>query len=597
MGSARKLIVLFFFAVVCFPMFGKASSSAMAASSDHELENLIASYLLEINSLSPYWAPGSTQKIPISVSKFESLFSREFLNRRTVFLAGFQTNLNRIKLNALSEDKLVDYFSFEEELKIQSLRYQLDISKYLVLTSIDPAGLMLSMSDPDAGLFSFKLENDFTDFLSRMALFSGVSEQLIYQEEKGIAKGFIDSCEIVKASISKLRPATIAQINQNPFYRPVLKYQKAGFQTGQSEIGGRYEKVIRETIIPSYQKLVSFLETKYLPICRGNTGLSDLAGGAELYKLKIADWSGLFLNPKDIAQTGFKEIHRIKAEMQRVQKELNIAGTFKVFLEFIRTSPKSYFKTSEDLISKHFLVSGLIKKKLSGLFSRVPIYPLKFDLQAKNIYPAYYWPSQNAPYGTIYLPVGSLKTAPVYEATTLMLHEGEPGHHFQLALEFEISSRRPNRFGHRTAFVEGWALYAESLGYEMGLYDDPFQRFGSLTSEMLRALRMVVDTELHYFGWSRQQAIDFMTEYLPYYSADIVNEVDRYIRYPGQAVAYKVGQMKISNLRKKAQKMLGTNFDIKEFHGNILESGTVSFQYLNRKIDSWIQDKLKILKK
>ncbi len=592
MSSAKKLIVLAFCSFSLFSSFGNASGDYTEGSPDHDLETLISTYFLEINKLSPYWAPGSIQKVPNSVSKDEPIFSREFLKKRALFLAGCQTKLNDIKQNALSENKLADYFSFEEELKIQSLRYQLDISKYLVLTSMDPAGILIGFSDPDAGLFNFNSEKDYNDFLSRMAQFSSFSNQLIYQETIGISKGFIDSCESIKTSISKLKPATNDQLIQNPFYRPVLKYQKSTPLAERTDISGRYEKVIREIIIPSYQKLLSFLEARYLPICRGKSGLSELAGGAYLYKLKIADWSGLFLNPKDIAHTGFKEIARIKAEMQKIQKELNLPGPFKGFLEYIRVSPTSYFKSSDDLISKHILISGLIKDKLSSLFSRVPIYPLKFDLQTKNIYPAYYWPSQSAPFGTVFLPVGSLKTAPIYEATTLMLHEGEPGHHFQLALETEISLRRPNRFGHKTAFIEGWALYAESLGSEMGLYDDPFQRFGSLTSEMLRAVRMVVDSELHYYGWDRQQAIDFMTEYLPYDPADIVNEVDRYIKYPGQAVSYKVGQMKISSLRKKAQKVLGTKFDIKDFHSKILESGTVSFQFLDRKIDLWIQQKL-----
>lgn len=584
----RAAIALYLVLFSFIPEVG-ASQNSGTEINDKKLSDLASLYLKKKETIQPFWA-SLTLLDQKPILKQDPLFSKQFIAKREAVLSDFKFKLRQIDPNVLSNERKPDYYSLDEDLKIQSLKFKLEISNYLIFTRTDPARSLIELSEPSR----FINEYAHSALLSKMNVFNELADQLIFQEQIGISKGYIDSCSFVQASISRLRPAAEAHIDLNPFFRPIYKNQMLQKSAQFENVKKLYQDAIRTNIIPGYKKILSFLETQYLPICRTRSGLSYFSDGTELYRLTIADKTSLFLSPYQIAKEGFKEVIRIKKEMVLIQKNLNITGSFKNFLDHLRESPGSYFTTKEELILKHQQIADTVKEKLPKLFSQLPKSKLVLDDSATNIYPAYFKPTPARPYGIITLPVGSLKTAPVYEVTSLMLHEAEPGHHFQLALEFENPklSSLTYMLGHGSGFMEGWALYAESLGYEMGLYNDPIQRFGNLTNEMLRALRMVVDTELHYFGWSRQDAIDFMTQHLPYTHADIAKEVDRYINYPGQAISYKVGEIRIRNLRKKAEKELGKNFDIKEFHSQVLNSGTISLNYLSVKIDLWIKEQL-----
>lgn len=330
-------------------------------------------------------------------------------------------------------------------------------------------------------------------------------------------------------------------------------------------------------------------------MCRKVKGLRQQPGGADAYRVEIARYTGQFLDPKQIYNLGLAEVARIQKEYAKIKLQFNFQGSDRDFFKYIISQPDAYYSSSEDLVEGHMGIIKLIETKLPKLFSLIPKTPYKVEPydSSEFAFPHYSRPNAGSEVGLIRLPADNIKGMPRYEVTALMIHEGVPGHHFQLALEHENKTipKYRSEIANVTAFIEGWGLYAESLGFEMDLYTEPMQKFGYLAMQMYRATRLVVDTGLNYYGWTRQQAIDYMKNYLPNEESDIADFADRYLEIPGQAVAYKIGELKILELRAYAKNKLGPNFDIKEFHRLTLESGGVSLRYLEYKIKNWVEQK------
>jgi uncharacterized protein (DUF885 family) len=351
----------------------------------------------------------------------------------------------------------------------------------------------------------------------------------------------------------------------------------------------------RQSVAPAFTKLQAFLTTKYLPACRGTIGVNALPNGDAMYAYNVRWHTTTAKTAKEIHEIGLAEVQRIRAEMDAVMKSSGFTGSYDEFKQFLRTSPQFFFTDAASLLTAYRDIAKRADPELAHMFGRLPQTPYGVkpvpDASAPSQTTAYYNPGSFAAGrpGNMFANTYKLDSRPRWEMEALTMHEAVPGHHLQISLAQERQGlpefRRNSSY---TAFVEGWGLYAESLGGEMGFYTDPYSKFGRLTYEMWRAVRLVVDTGLHSMGWTRDQAIAFFRANAAKADQDIVVEVDRYIVWPGQALGYKMGQMKIRELRTNAERQLGSRFDVRQFHDVVLEQGAVPLDVLERQVGAWI---------
>jgi len=381
----------------------------------------------------------------------------------------------------------------------------------------------------------------------------------------------------------------------SPFFRPFAALPETFAAADRERLRAEATEVIEKTVIPAYKKLNSYFNTKYFPSATQTIGLSSLENGNAWYEFQARSYTTTRLTPDEIHRIGLDEVKRIRDEMQAVIAEVGFEGSFQDFLEHLRTDPQFYFETPEELYQEYLATSKRIDPELVKLFGKLPRMPYGVkpipDSIAPNTTTAYYSrPAADGSRAGIYwVNLYKPEVRPKYEIEVLSVHEAMPGHHLQLALQQELGDMPMfRRFMGFTAFVEGWGLYSERLGYDLGLYKDPYSRFGQLTYDMWRAVRLVVDTGMHYKGWTRQQAIDFFLDNAAKTEHDIVNEIDRYIDWPGQALAYKIGQLKILTLRERAEVELGEDFDIRAFHDELLGAGALPLDLLELRMDKWM---------
>jgi prolyl oligopeptidase len=397
---------------------------------------------------------------------------------------------------------------------------------------------------------------------------------------------------------SQFRYLTNSTAEKSVFFSPFLSIPS---EVPNQEILKSSAKFIIETkVYPSMNKLLKYLQDEYIPNARTTIGCSDLPDGNNFYLNQVEFFTTTKRTPDEIHELGMSEVTRIKSQMNQIIQELNFNGTFQDFISSLKNDSRFYAKTEQEFLSFIRNIAKRADPELSKLFKTLPrctygVRPIDAE-QAKTAPAAFYNPPNDdcSRPGYYYVNTFDLTQRPfyVYESTTL--HETVPGHHFQIAIANELKNLpkfRTTDSGSFTAFVEGWALYSESLGPAMGFYTDPYYKFGSLGDEMLRACRLVVDTGMHWKKWTRQQAIDFMKENTPLSDLDIVSEIDRYITWPGQALAYKSGQLKITELREKAKTELGAKFDIREFHDAVLENGSLPLDLLQEMIERFIKSK------
>ena len=383
---------------------------------------------------------------------------------------------------------------------------------------------------------------------------------------------------------------------QSLYFKPLKKFPKDIPAGEQERLKKEAAAAIQERVIPAYRKFARFFDEEYFPACYGEVGAWQLPRGQELYALRAGHFTTTNLTPDEIHAIGLKEVARIRAEMEAIVKQVGFQGTFQEFLADLRTNKKFYYDDPSELMSGYLALCKRVDPQLTKLFKTLPRIPYGLEPIPAQIAPdtttAYYrQPSADGlrP-GTYFVNLYRPETRPKYEMEALSLHEAVPGHHLQLALQAELGELPPfRRYGGFTAFVEGWGLYAESLGDQLGCYEDPYSKFGQLTYEMWRAVRLVVDTGMHSKQWTREQAIDFFKQNTAKTELDIVNEIDRYIAWPGQALAYKIGELKIKELRERAKSKLGEKFDIREFHDVVLRQGAVPLDVLEQIVDEWLQ--------
>lgn len=465
-----------------------------------------------------------------------------------------------------------------------------------------------------AGRLPMRTDKHRADYLQRLKQIPIVIGDTIDNMRLGMAGGRVPPRAVVAPAIpqamNQASPEYAADPTTSPFYRPFLTMDQ------ESPLATEAREVIAERIVPTYQELALFLQNEYLPACRASFGISQGVDGMRAYDIALGDHTTLTdATARSIHDTGLEQVALIKSEMMDVIERTDWATTgpgatarfasaddrFAAFVDYLRTDPRFYFDDPEDLLNRYKIISKDIDGYMPELFGRLPrlsygVRPIP-AFAAAAAPTAYYYPGsiEAAIPGYFMANLSNLDQRPTYEMVALTLHEAVPGHHHQIALAQELDNQHPLRSTYGfTAFVEGWALYAERLGLEVGggergMYSDPYDDFGRLNYEMWRAMRLVVDTGLHAFEWDRQQAIDYMTANSALSEHNIKSEVDRYIGWPGQATGYLIGQLKIRELRARAERQLGDAFDLRAFHDAVLESGAIPLPVLEAKIDRWIE--------
>ena len=439
---------------------------------------------------------------------------------------------------------------------------------------------------------------DYENGLKRNRDFARNVDQAIAQWKKGEAEGVVDTRLTVRNMIEQLNNQLKLKPEDSPYWGPIKAFPKAISDADRTRLTEAYRASVANDIYPALQRLHDFLANDYLGHAREGVGLKYMKGGDRLYPYLVNHNTTLSMTPDEIHALGLSEVARINKDFDKVRVEMGFKGTPQQFFDYMRTSPKFQPKSREQLNRDYYRVRTAVDAKIPQFFSLVPKTPLvirpyppyREKFEAGGSYDSG-TPDGSRP-GTFYFNAYDLPSRSTWEETTLFLHEGEPGHHFQISLAQEDKAL-PNfmRFGGNTAYVEGWALYAETLGYDMGFYKDPYQRFGTLNDEMLRAMRLVVDTGIHAKGWTRDRSIAYFLAHSGESRTDATAEVERYIAIPSQAVAYKLGSLKIQELRDRAKAALGPRFDIREFHAQVLGSGALPLAILEAKIDRWIASK------
>ena len=443
----------------------------------------------------------------------------------------------------------------------------------------------------------FKTVEDYDNWLKRGATFPAIYDQAIANMREGMKAGVVQP----KALMVKVIPQLDALINDDPskttFWGPIANMPKEFSAEDQKRLTEAYRVMIADQLMPAYKRLRAFIADEYLPATRDSVSLSQLPDGQNWYAFNAKTQTTTDLTPAEIHEIGLKEVARIQEEMRAVMKQVGFKGDLQAFFKFMTTNKEFEFKSEKELLDAYNGLRAKIDQKIPEQFSVLPkagfeirpIEPFRAESSAGGMYQA---PSEDGSRpGIFYVNTFDLPSRKSWDAEALYLHEAIPGHHFQIAIQQELENVPAfRRFGGETAFAEGWGLYAESLGKDLGVYTDPYQYFGRLQAELWRAIRLVVDTGLHSKGWTREQVIDYMKTNSAVENTDAVAEAERYIAIPGQALAYKIGELKIQELKKKAQADLGDKFDPRAFHAEVLKDGSVPLPVLEAKIDRWIEE-------
>ncbi len=512
------------------------------------------------------------------------------IKQRNAAIADFRQRLANIDKAALNDVDQINYALFARELDSELREHRFD--DYLLPFS--HRGGVQTLNEYTNGIPQETVK-DYEDWLVRMGKIDTVVEQTIALAEEGRKKGIVPPAILMQRVPDQIATQLVENGADSPFYTFFESLPKSFSAADSDRLQASAIRTIEQSVVPAYRRLERYFNDTYLPASRDTIGLSELPNGAEWYEFLAEDFTTTDMTPDEIHALGLREVARIRSEMQLIIDELEFDGSFQDFLAFLRTDPQFYFDNPDDLYEAYLATSKRIDPELVRLFGKLPRMPYGVkpipDATAPDTTTAYYTrPAADGSRAGIYwVNLYMPEVRPKYEIEVLTVHEAMPGHHLQIALQQELGEM-PNfrRFSGFTAFTEGWGLYSESLGHELGLYKDPYSRFGALTYEMWRAVRLVVDTGMHSKGWTRQQAIDFFTQNAAKTEHDIVNEIDRYIGNPGQALAYKIGQLKIQSLREQAEQALGAQFDIRAFHDELLGAGALPLDLLEQRMNAWL---------
>jgi uncharacterized protein (DUF885 family) len=533
---------------------------------------------------------GYNDQLPIDVSEGYRKQVRDFYTQTSAALAQFDPS----KLNA--DDRIsYDILRWECDINLAALQFP---DNYMSINQFWSLPLTLGQYGSGSGNQPFKTVKDYDNWLKRIAVFPAWCDSAIVYTRKGLNSGYVLPKTLVVKIIPQFKELITTDPTKSLYYGPIQALPADFPPAEKTRLTEAYTNMIQHQLVPSFRKLADFFEQEYLPKGRSTSGYSDIPGGRERYNFWIKYWTTTDMKADDIFNLGQSEVARIRTEMEKIKADVGYKGDLKSFFDYVRTDKRFMpFKKPEEVTAWYAGLETTMKPQLNKMFGLVP--KSKFEVRRTEAFreasaSAEY--SQGTPDGSrpgiFYVPIPDATKANVVGGESLFLHEAIPGHHYQMSIQQENTAMPSfRRFLWYGAYGEGWALYTESLGKELGLYTDPYQYFGMLSSEMHRAIRLVVDVGIHTKGWTREQAIQFSKDNEAEPEESIVSEIERYMAVPGQALSYKIGQLKILELRHKAEQTLGAKFDIREFHTQVLESGCLPLKVLEEKVDRWIKNK------
>lgn len=523
--------------------------------------------------------------------------SQPYQDTLKAFYERYQAALRLYDKASLSTDDQLSYdlLSYESEIALEGLTFNDDLTPISQTFSMP---LMMAMFGSGTASQPFKTVKDYDNWLKRIDGFVAWCDTAIVNMKKGIRQQYVLPKALALKVVPQLASFDHGPVEEHLYYKPITNLPTTFSAADKERITKEYTAAITNKVIPSYAKLKAFFEQEYIPACRATSGVDALPGGKAYYDYQIKQFTTTNLTADSVFALGKVEVQRISDEMEKVKTQVGFKGDLKAFLEHVRNDKKLMpFKTGDDIIAYYNAIHEKMKPNLTKLFAKAP----KAAFEVRRI-EAYREKTTAANYmsasedgsrpGIFYFPSPEPEKYSIVGTEDLFLHEAIPGHHYQIMLKMENKSlpdfRRFLNFG---SYTEGWGLYTESLGKELGLYTDPYQYFGMLQQEMHRAIRLVVDAGMHSQGWTREQAIQYSKDHEAASEQNIISEIERYMANPGQALCYKIGQLKILSLRAKAEKELGEKFDIKEFHNQVLDSGSLPLSTLEVIIDKWIASK------
>jgi uncharacterized protein (DUF885 family) len=585
---------LFITACLAVTMLGGCTSATteQRTEANADLSQLLETYYEDRLRIFPLEATSQgdnryNDKLPIDISQ-------EFITNLQAFYRSNLNSLQAINREELSEQNQVAYDIFKREMEVQLEGFQFH-GEYVPFQQF--WGLPLTMGQLGSGTSSqpFKTVKDYDDWLGRVSAFTVWADTAVANFRKGMAAGVVLPRALVEKTIPQMQSLVVTDPTQSLFWGPIQNMPQDFSSADRERLTQAYRRAIMEELVPSYQKLGNFLQTEYLPAARTTSGISALPQGREQYAYWAKFWTTTAKTPEEIYQIGQQEVSRIRNEMEKVKEQVGFSGTLDQFFTHLKTDPKMYpYNTPEEVLNDFRAIQAKIEPNLATMFNRTPKTP--FEIRQTE---AFREASASAEYnpgsadgsrpGIFYVPIPNAKEFNITSGMeSLFLHEAIPGHHYQISLQQENPDlHKFQRFSWYGAYGEGWALYCESLGKELGLYTDPYQYMGALGDEMHRAIRLVVDVGLHTKGMTREEAIKYMMENEPISEQGATAEIERYMAIPGQALSYKIGQLKIRELRSKYEQQMGTAFNLAGFHDEFLKDGGMPLDVLERKMDAW----------
>lgn len=506
------------------------------------------------------------------------------------------------KIEAVGEDGLTGQDLLSYQIFVRDARNEIEGSRFPdwmqpINQFYNIASTVVQLGS-GTGAQPFKTVQDYDDWQRRASRFPVLFDQAIANMREGIEAGVVQPRALMEKVVPQLDALIKPKAEDTLFWGPITKLPESFSAADKQRITNDYRQLIEGELLPAYRELRQFIVDDYLPHTRNTAGMAALPNGEAWYAYKARDSTSTNLSPAQIHQIGLDEVARIHSLMRGVMKELGYQGTLQDFFKFMQDDLRFIFKSEEELLVFYRGLESKVNARVGEQFSLIP--KAAFEIRAVEPFRAksasggsYMRPSEDGTRpGVFYVNTYDLPTRKIWDAEDLFLHEAIPGHHFQLALQQELTGLpKFRRFGGETAFIEGWGLYAESLGKDVGLYEDPYSYFGYLQNELWRAIRLVVDTGLHSKNWTREQTIQYMLDNSAESETHSTSEGERYMAIPGQALAYKMGELKIKQVRARAEQALGEKFDIREFHAEVLKDGSVPLDVLEAKVDRWIASK------
>jgi len=503
--------------------------------------------------------------------------------------------LNKLNYSELSDDEKINFRIFKQLLENRIAQF--DFTAYQIPFNSD-SGFYSSFTRLNNHV-PFKDEQDYLNYLDILNSWPRYVDQQITHMNTGLQRGMTQPQEVLGHIPDTIRSFVTDPVEESTFYKPFLKFPLSITKEQQKKLQAKAIEVINDSVNPGYIKLADYMEKQYIPAARMTLGASDLPDGKAYYEQRIKHFTTLDLSVEEIHQIGLDEVKRIRGEMQQIINELEFEGSFEDFIKFLRTDPRFYANSAEELLKEAAWIAKKMDAKLPSLFKHLPRLPYGVQAVPATIAPNYTTgryvsaPTKGTRPGYYWVNTHALDKRPLYVLESLTLHEAVPGHHLQISLNNELEDLPLFRqYSYINVFGEGWGLYAEWLGIEAGFYQDSYSQFGRLSYEMWRAVRLVVDTGIHAKGWTRQQARDFLASNSALSLHNVHTEIDRYISWPGQALAYKIGEIKIKQLRRKAEQELGDDFDVREFHHAVLGNGSVPLDVLEDQVMKYIDENL-----